>query len=341
MTTCSVAHDEANTPAPGTAPRAGFWVALEQNGAWGPKAAEQSHLDPELGRQLTDACKALGGTFVLIRNPASHADVTTPGRRIFLGYAGVSPWLLGGEVTDADLADHLDRLDLAALSRGDSDAVLVSWATLGLEAPLLLVCTNGQRDQCCAVRGRRVAAAECEGGSTGGAQGSAPVTRHTSVGGVRVWESSHLGGHRFAPTALVLPFGRVFGRLEPTHVAQILAAADSGLMPAELLSDRHDRGFTRLEPAAQVAEHAVRAALGDPAYTAFDAELPRPIPGACASPEGRDPVNARVTHRDGRAWEASLRWVSAPDLPESCGEGPLPTGHWTVSAITPLGLDLG
>ena len=67
MTTCSVAHDEANTPAPGTAPRAGFWVALEQNGAWGPKAAEQSHLDPELGRRLTDACKALGGTFVLIR----------------------------------------------------------------------------------------------------------------------------------------------------------------------------------------------------------------------------------------------------------------------------------
>lgn len=341
MTTCSVAHDEANTPAPGTAPRAGFWVALEQNGAWGPKAAEQSHLDPELGRRLTDACKALGGTFVLIRNPASHADVTTPGRRIFLGYAGASSWLLAGDVTDEHLAEHLARLNLAALGRGDRAGVLASWPTLRAHEPILLVCTNGQRDQCCAVRGRRVAAAEMEVAAPDHSTPGDPGARQTRALFIRIWESSHLGGHRFAPTALVLPFGRVFGRLEPTHVAQILAAADSGLMPAELLSDRHDRGFTRLEPAAQVAEHAVRTALGDPAYSACDAELPRPLPGADASPEGHDPVSVRVTHRDGRAWEVALGWVSAPDLPESCGKGPLPTGHWTVSAITPLGLDLG
>ena len=30
---------------------------------------------------------------------------------------------------------------------------------------------------------------------------------------VRIWRSSHIGGHRFAPTAITLPDGRYYGRL--------------------------------------------------------------------------------------------------------------------------------
>ena len=56
----------------------------------------------------------------------------------------------------------------------------------------MFVCTNGKRDVCCATYGRALA---------------------TTLEDERVWECTHLGGHRFAPTALLLPSGMVLGRL--------------------------------------------------------------------------------------------------------------------------------
>jgi hypothetical protein len=102
-----------------------------------------------------------------------------------------------------------------------------------------LVCTNGARDPCCAIRGPAVAAA---------------LDR---VRPGQVYECSHLGGHRFAANVLVLPDGLCFGRLDP-HAALALAdELDGGRLPLE-----HLRGRTALEPADQAAEILVRRELG-------------------------------------------------------------------------------
>ena len=73
--------------------------------------------------------------------------------------------------------------------------------------PVLLVCTNGRRDVCCAVRGRPVAleAARRRPGA--------------------VWESSHTGGHRFAPTGVLLPHGVTLARLDAALCAEVLESA--------------------------------------------------------------------------------------------------------------------
>lgn len=59
----------------------------------------------------------------------------------------------------------------------------------------LLICTHGTIDACCALFGypsyRRLRASARASGDE-----------------VRVWRSSHFGGHRFAPTVLELPSGR-------------------------------------------------------------------------------------------------------------------------------------
>ena len=76
--------------------------------------------------------------------------------------------------------------------------------------PALLVCTNARRDVCCAVRGRPVAlqaAAERPG---------------------QVWECSHTGGHRFAPTAVLLPHGQTWARLSTAQAVSALDAAARG-----------------------------------------------------------------------------------------------------------------
>jgi hypothetical protein len=102
-----------------------------------------------------------------------------------------------------------------------------------------LVCTNGARDPCCAIRGPAVAQA---------LQRELPG---------QVYECSHLGGHRFAANVLVLPDGLCFGRLDARAAVALAAELEAGRLPLD-----HLRGRTALDPEQQAAEILVRAELG-------------------------------------------------------------------------------
>lgn len=96
--------------------------------------------------------------------------------------------------------------------------------------PKLLICTNGKRDQCCATFGRDLISASKE------------LLSPESFG--QILECSHLGGHRFAPTAIWLPDNLVLGRLSPRAVADLL---QHGSVEAQFI-----RGDSQLTPAQQV-----------------------------------------------------------------------------------------
>lgn len=96
--------------------------------------------------------------------------------------------------------------------------------------PLYLVCAHGKHDTCCAVRGRPVAAALA------------------AVRPDRVWETTHVGGDRFAANVLVLPAGLLYGRVLPFAAVEFVAAADAGEVVGALL-----RGRVGLPAAAQAA----------------------------------------------------------------------------------------
>lgn len=102
--------------------------------------------------------------------------------------------------------------------------------------PMLLACTHGQRDRCCARFGLALTRAleACEG--------------HEQLD---VREASHLGGDRFAPTVLVLPSGHMYGHLTPDDAPALLRAALGG----EPLLSRFRGSFWR-EPLEQLAEVA-------------------------------------------------------------------------------------
>jgi hypothetical protein len=101
-----------------------------------------------------------------------------------------------------------------------------------------LVCTNGARDPCCAIRGPAVALA---------------LDR---IRPGQVYECSHLGGHRFAANVLVLPDGLCFGRLAARSAPALAGELDAGRLPLE-----HLRGRTAYEPEQQAAEILVRRRL--------------------------------------------------------------------------------
>ncbi|GAB3436573.1 sucrase ferredoxin [Phycicoccus ginsengisoli] len=294
---CSVGFDRADVSAYGTAARATFFLALEQPGPWGRDAATQSHLPADLGSRLAAACSDRGGRLSLLRRPGRHADEHHDGRHTaYLAWCGADPWLVAPwllEVTVEDPAALLGA-DLDALARGDRDAVAASLPGAVPTDPVLLVCTNGRRDVCCAVRGRPVAA-------------DAAALRPG-----RVWEASHTGGHRFAPTGVLLPHGATLARLDAGLAAAVLDEGGTGHLPAAVLGPSHDRGRSALAPDAQAAESHVRA---EHAVTELAALVTEPV----------DDVAGRyaVRHRDGRAWVVQVDQHGAGELAESCGKAPV------------------
>lgn len=306
---CSVGFDLAEVSAYGTAARATFFVALEQSGPWGRDAATQSHLPAGVGSSLSKACSDRGGRLSLIRRPGRHADdAHLRDHAAYLAWAGNDPWLL--QLTVTDPATLLD-LDLDALARGDRDALLASAPGAAPAEPILLVCTNGRRDVCCAVRGRPVAldAADTHPG--------------------RVWEASHTGGHRFAPTGVLLPHGATLARLDAGQCDDLLREARAGHLPAGVLGPQHDRGRSALTGPEQAVESHVRydagiTELGALTVTAVELTAP-PAPDGTGS--------YAVHHRDGRQWSVALERRTHADLPESCGKAPVHVVEWLCRTL--------
>jgi hypothetical protein len=105
----------------------------------------------------------------------------------------------------------------------------------------VLVCTHGRRDRCCGARGT-------------------PLWRSTvdTFPGVEVRRTSHLGGHRFAPTALVLPYGTLWAHLDDASLGGIVTQTAD----VEAAAPRY-RGCSGLDgPDAQALERAVFERVG-------------------------------------------------------------------------------
>lgn len=311
-TSCSDAAVEAGEQLAGSAPLARSWLALEQSGPWGAKAFTASHLPADVGRRLESAAAASAVRPVLVRRPGRHADdpaAATRPRHVLLAHTvpGRS-WLLEGSVDDP--AALLD-LDWRALGGGDLDAVRASLPGLRRSHRVhLLVCTNGRRDLCCAVRGRPVAL---------GAAARRPGT---------VWEVTHTSGHRFAATAVLLPAGTLHGRLDVAGADRLVRAAERG---ETVLAG--SRGRSTWEGPGQVAELAVRAETGERALDALDV--------ASLRDTGEHRWEVVVRHRDGRSWSVAVgsRPVAGA-RPESCGRDAVALRRWTWTLV-PAAADVG
>lgn len=199
---------------------------------------------------------------------------------------------------DADVADFVaaqDRLRGAQLeSRPTTPDIVIG------------VCTNAKRDRCCAVRGRPVA--------------NALVDEF----GEQITEISHLGGHRFAATMLVLPTGYSYGDLTPESAGQVVRAAMDGLVHPENLRGRAD-----LSPAAQAADAYWRANLGPAPLNAvrITAEMPA---DSAVSGEQADTILVTAIVQGADA-VVRVRYEPGAQIAETlCGGKPIDTGRWAI-----------
>jgi len=215
---CSALGIELGDPIVGSAAEDSSWLFVEHQGPWPAQALDEAPMAERTRAFLT----GLSDTRVqLIRRTGSRRE--DAGAIVFRATLGAD----GATVERARLESLDDLAGPADLDRAGFEP----WTE-----PLWFVCTHGRRDRCCAVKGRAVAAAI-----------AAEWPEET-------WETTHLGGHRWAGTLLALPSGLMLGRLTREAAPEAVALLARGHLRME-----HLRGRAGVRRAVQSAEAEVLA----------------------------------------------------------------------------------
>jgi len=234
-----------------------YWLLIEHTGPWARTVAESAL--PEPVAALVRRADELGVRTQLIRRPGVRrsrraeqaGDAAGEARahgaderfHVLVGHAaGDDPWLAEGY-----FADPMD-LDLDSLVHG-----VVPESCILVTEPVFLVCTHAKRNACCARIGlplARALAAELPG---------------------KVWETSHVGGDRYAANLVCLPHGLYYGSM--SQAAAIAAA--SAYRRGEIVLDRF-RGRAGIPEPLQAAEHFVRSLTGELSVGGVAVESSRP-----------------------------------------------------------------
>ena len=220
---CSEVSRDNAEPLAATASRVDHWILVEYRGLWAYDAVGGSGLSDQVKERLAEQRDARPNTKLLFIRRTDRR-----GRPSLAVFWGSSPEH-GAELSCVEVEGYPDLLDLDLTAPGEP-----------LGHPLLLVCTHGKHDRCCARHGRPLYEALDEQAEPGW-----------------VWQSSHLGGDRFAGNVVFLPEGLYFGRVGPGEAWPVLDEYLAGRIHLD-----HYRGRSAYTFSEQAAERAVRDFAG-------------------------------------------------------------------------------
>lgn len=229
---CSQLAQEMGAPLYGTA--TGFQVALllEVDGPWNNKAVVKSDLPDDIMAWVQTQEEAIDGLRPLwIKRTTSSLEKT-----LYVAVTDIAaPRLYRIHFQHYD---ELLSLDIAALLRGETIHEPV-------DERVVAVCTNGKHDLCCAKFGL-------------------PIYQALDAEpGISAWQCTHIGGHRYAATAIALPTGVVYGYLSPENIGTVAEAIrqDQIHLPCY-------RGRSAYSGAVNAADYFVRQEIGQSSLSA-------------------------------------------------------------------------
>jgi hypothetical protein len=211
-------------PLGATASRIENWILVEYRGVWSRDLLRGSTFSEPVKRHLREQLGALPHSRLLF--------VRRPERRGSRGFA-----LFVARSSERDPALHALEVPEYDDLR-DVDMTAAPGERVG--HPLLVVCTHGKRDRCCSLYGR-------------------PLYEElrAEAGEDWVWQSSHVGGDRFAGNLVCLPEGLYFGRVGRGEVWGLLDEYLAGRIELGHYRGRSSYGF-----AVQAAERRIREETG-------------------------------------------------------------------------------
>jgi hypothetical protein len=191
---CSLNSLQLESDIFGTASRHDVWFLLEYTGQWHPQVLPKSLLPDSVKVWLhQNLHQTPHSRLLFIKRTVKSSDK-------FTFYVALS-YELHQHLYKFELDNYLDllSLDIPALLQQD-----VKYAANIQTRPLYLTCTHGKHDQCCAKFGL-------------------PLYHELArLRPVDSWQCSHIGGDRFAPNLLVLPYGLYYGRMSKEELPAVL-----------------------------------------------------------------------------------------------------------------------
>lgn len=208
----------------GTAPRVDLWLLLEYSQMWSRDPIDTNSLPTEVQRWLHHTVDSLKR-----KGQYPRVQMIRKSRTLRSAYSIYTA--RSGVLQHHSMQSYEELLDLD-LDQNFGEKV---------EENIYFICTHGTRDRCCAKHGHR----------------TWTVLNELSNG--RAWQCSHLGGHRFAPNVLVLPQGRLFGRVHAEEAEKFYRLVEDD----EIVTD-YLRGRSECSAEDQVREVGIEPIRGKP-----------------------------------------------------------------------------
>lgn len=231
----------------GTAPKEERYLLVEQEAGWSFGGFAELAIQEDIREEVAARAAAAGARVMLIRRPGRQSSSVCYLRAwcvVDLRAAAGERVTWGTWSYPAELLSGVERLEELQQRASETAPTATGSVSDGPGAPgsaadeaeeLILICTHGPKDPCCAVRGRPVAVALAERWPE------------------QTWECTHTGGDRFAANVILLPDGATYGGL---NVDSALSAVETHRQGSpDLAHLRGAGGRSRAEQAAIVAVH--------------------------------------------------------------------------------------
>lgn len=332
VSSCAVFAQQQGESLVGTAPLTRRFVFIECPHPWAEAMEKSPGLPATLAAQIKQWANQWPGTRFLLftdghlSSGSAQVRYQQPRRLFFF------------EAPESDLQTY-QALQMTNIATDQLTAAIADYFTAraqGTWPPLArplagrhgFICTHGRRDRCCGRYGYPFYRQ---------AKALAKTLNHAhpSFGsGVHIWQVSHIGGHRFAPTLIDLPEGRYYGALTLEDWRSLLLRQGS----LALLS-RIYRGWALLPEPVQVLERLLWQQQG---WSWLDCPVNyilQPLRTTAAQASQHNPL---------LSWQASLIWKNtwqwqaliqpAPDLSctvfGSCGDAtPLKAHKYQINQL--------
>lgn len=222
--TCSQMSSLSGEHLYGTAPEIENWFVLEYSGVWKKDAFPQSRLPEEVKEHLGKFLSSFERSRIQLIGGGRPGE----GNPVFY-YACASefsPKLYRFEIETYQDLLSIDLPDL--VSTGEIEK-------FSCEEKLVLVCTHGARDGCCAAAGPGV------------------YRELLQEEGICAWRTTHVGAHRFAANLVMLPEGIYYGRVNGENLKDVISSHLRG----EIFLDCY-RGRSCFSQTSQVSDYFLR-----------------------------------------------------------------------------------
>ena len=232
---CSRLSLGASENAFGTASVGELWMLIEYARPWGPHALLDSELSTDVKNYLEQLVRRIPRARLLfIKQEKKRGHSERPFNFFVVRASARDPFTVKYRLDDYEQLKSI-YLDVATLAAGD----LGGCAGEIVKEPLYLVCTHGKRDKCCAKFGY-------------------PLYKTLrKERGDNVWQSSHVGGDRFAANLVCFPHGLFYAHMTGDAARIVTREYESD----RIMLDQF-RGRACYSYPVQAAEFFIRAETG-------------------------------------------------------------------------------